>query len=186
MRLHHVLNILQQHLDDYISDATVKVGNVSSRVQADDNSVMLTLVKIEEEHALKNGRYTKLNQQYKTVYKNRPVFTNLYILFASNFTTYTTALARLSQTVEFFQGTNTFTNLQGYTGGNDSGEKFKLIVELETLSLEQINYMWSFLGGKQLPSALYKVRMIPLEVEGKIDQTGSTILKVNVDESMAL
>jgi hypothetical protein len=32
--------------------------------------------------------------------------------------------------------------------------------KLQSLSYEQLNQMWGFIGGKQLPSVIYKFRMV--------------------------
>ena len=39
----------------------------------------------------------------------------------------------------------------------------KLTVELQSLNYEQLNQVWAFIGGKQLPSAIYKFRMVVLQ-----------------------
>jgi hypothetical protein len=39
----------------------------------------------------------------------------------------------------------------------------KLTTELQSLSYEQLNQIWAFIGGKQLPSVIYKVRMVSLQ-----------------------
>jgi hypothetical protein len=42
-------------------------------------------------------------------------------------------------------------------------DNFRFTVELYTPTFEELNYIWGTLGGKQLPSALYKVSMIQIE-----------------------
>jgi len=37
------------------------------------------------------------------------------------------------------------------------------MVELMSLTYEQLNQVWAFVGGKQLPSVIYRVRMIVLQ-----------------------
>lgn len=186
MRINSVLQLLKKHLEGYNDFSTfdgVVVGNIGGI--EDKDKVVITLIKMSEENALRNGKYSKINQDFKTVYKNRPVFTNLYVLFSCNHGNYNLALTKLSQVVEFFQGQNVFTQLDGQSGmvnnNRNLQEKFKLIVELQDLSFEQINYIWGFLGGKQLPSVLYKVRMLPIEAVDKQIGEGEPILEVNID-----
>ena len=45
----------------------------------------------------------------------------------------------------------------------------KLIVELQALNYEQINQLWAFIGGKQLPSIIYKLRMVVLQDQVQAD-----------------
>ncbi len=184
MRINTALTILKEHLIEYdgIGDA-VLVSNIAEPTGQPANSILLTLIKVSEEKTLKNGRYSKVNQNLKTVYKNRMVYTNLFVLFACNHGNYNTALTKLSQVIEFFQGKNVFTHLDGknaVTSNGDKDEKFKLIVELQDVSFEQNNYIWSSLGGKQFPAVLYKVRMVPLEATDQQHGEGEPILEVNI------
>lgn len=186
MRINTVLQILKAHLLRYDDLAgKVKIANVAETAALSADMILISLVKISEENTLRNGKYSKLNQNFKTVYKNRPIHANLFVLFSCNHTDYNLSLTMLSQVVEFFQGQNVFTHLDGQNGvinniGNPD-EKFKLILELQDLSFEQINYIWSSLGGKQLPSVMYKVRVIPLEAKGKQNGEGEPILEVNIN-----
>lgn len=184
MRLNNVLNILRNHLVGYDGLSEVEIENVGENRTTPPQSILISLIKIEEETTLRNGRHAKINQSFKMVFKNRPVQTNLYVLFSCNHTVYNNALQKLSQVVEFFQGNNIFTHLDGEDDG--TGEKFKLVTELQQLSFEQINFIWSFLGGKQLPSVMYKVKMIPLEAKDKINEEGEPILEINIDGDTSL
>ena len=38
-----------------------------------------------------------------------------------------------------------------------------LVPELRSLTFEQLNQLWAFIGGKQLPSAVYRVRLVALQ-----------------------
>jgi len=191
MRINNVLKILKDHLDGYDDlKGTVKIENIGEKnTVGNPGEIFLTLVKIAEESTLKNGRYSKVNQNFKTVYKNRPIQTNIFVLFSCNHSAYNSALKKLSQVVEFFQGQNVFTHLDGQSGidtsldEEENNEKFKLVAELQDLSFEQTNYIWSFLGGKQFPSVLYKVRMIPLEAKEKQNGEGEPILEININSN---
>jgi hypothetical protein len=48
----------------------------------------------------------------------------------------------------------------------------KLIVDLCTLNFEQINHLWSTLGGKYLPSVLYKVRQLTIDEDSTVSESG--------------
>ena len=191
MRIHNVLKILKDHLEGYEDlSGKVKIENIGEKNSVGNpGEIFITLVKVSEEATLKNGRYSKVNQNFKTVYKNRPIQTNLFVLFACNHGSYNVGLQKLSQVVEFFQGQNVFTHLDGQSGVDtalgeeETREKFKLVIELQDLSFEQTNYIWSFLGGKQFPSALYKVRMIPLEAKEKQNAEGEPILEININSN---
>ena len=132
------------------------------------NGVILSLVNIEEESALKNTAATRKNSLGGIDYINPPVFLNLYVLICSNpgEDRYHDALNILSGVIRFFQIRNTFSigtaaaSTQVITGDEpEDMMQMRLQVELYTLTFEQINHLWGALGGRQLPFAMYKVRL---------------------------
>jgi len=89
-----------------------------------------------------------------------PLYINLFILFFANFydRRYAQGLAMISRTISFFQQNPWFThaNLPDLDTRID-----KITMEITNLDLLQINYLMGMLGTKYLPSAYYKLRMIP-------------------------
>jgi Pvc16 N-terminal domain len=140
-----------------------------------DESIVITVVNIEEESTLKNGRNFSKWPDGMARYENRPVFLNLYVLFTANFSGgvppnngYVQALKRLSLVIEFFQGKTVFTPATSTVPlppelsdlSNPDVSSLKLSMELYTLTFEQINHLWGSLGGRQMPSAMYKARLV--------------------------
>ena len=132
------------------------------------NGVILSLVNIEEESALKNTAAMRKNSLGGIDYINPPVFLNLYVLICSNLgeDKYHDALNILSGVIRFFQIRNSFsigtaTATTQIIIGDEPEDlmQMRLQVELYTLTFEQINHLWGALGGRQLPFALYKVRL---------------------------
>jgi len=39
----------------------------------------------------------------------------------------------------------------------------RIIMELYTLTFEQINHLWGSLGGKQVPFVMYKARLVKIQ-----------------------
>lgn len=84
---------------------------------------------------------------------------------------YEFALGRLSLVIQFFQAKKSFTikNSPFTTISSDSNipqetkDELKLNVELYTLTFEQINHLWGSLGGKQVPFAMYKIRLVSIK-----------------------
>ncbi|MEL6865372.1 MAG: DUF4255 domain-containing protein [Bacteroidota bacterium] len=146
-----------------LGDDDVHVDNVADEAGR-PTGILITLVKVEEEKTLKNGKRQSLNEDLKTIYKNRPVHLNLYLLFSFNFNLYPTALDSLSTVVKVFQYKNVFTEKDGQLVAG-TNEPFKMIFDMHSLSLEATNHLWGFLGGKQIPSVLYKVRLLSLEYD---------------------
>ncbi len=143
----------------------------SAATDALNNQVLVSLVNIEEESAFKNlPNFTKTATGVR--YANPPAFLNLYLLFTANFPPdrYPRALGLLGDVIRFFQGNNVFmlknavgptNNLPGAT--DPDAQQMQLILDLYTMTFEQINHLWGSLGGKQRPFAMYKARLVKLD-----------------------
>jgi hypothetical protein len=83
-------------------------------------------------------------------------------MFAANFQKYDVALKYLSLVLTYFQSHPAFTTDNQPALDPRIG---KLTVELQSLTYEQLNQIWAFIGGKLLPSIVYKVRMVALQDE---------------------
>ena len=103
---------------------------------------------------------------------NAPVFVNFYILVTATHVDYTSALTALSRAIRFFQYRNVFTqdnvDPDSITTASvnipaaDRLDSFKLIFELYSPSMEEVNHLWGTLGGKQYPFVMYVLRMLDL------------------------
>ncbi|MEM7659515.1 MAG: DUF4255 domain-containing protein [Bacteroidota bacterium] len=147
--------------------------------------MVMSLVNLEEESTLKNGTHHRM-EQGRLVHRNRPVFLNAYLLFSSNFPDYPTSIRLLGEVVEFFQSKKVFTfhNTQHHSGlPTDDPEvrAIRLILELFTLTFEQINHLWGSLGGKQVPFAMYKVRLVEMDAK-RTTAEGSPITEIYLNE----
>ena len=137
------------------SDSDASQGEMAKKV-------VVTLVNIEEEKTLKNGSHYV--QQGDTTQKRNPtIFLNLYVLFSCADSDHAEALTKISRTMMFFQRKNVFTrDNAAATYPSEAGVE-KIILDLFTLNFEQINHLWGILGGKYLPSALYKLRIVAVQ-----------------------
>lgn len=186
MRISDVLKIIRDQLKNYDELDDVIIENLAGdNGPANLNGVVITLLKVEEEFALKNGKHHRLTQSFKVSFQNRKVFTNLYIIISCH-DGYETSLTKLSKVIEFFQGKNIFTHLDGHADEIDVDENYKLIVELQDFSFEKINYIWSLFGGQHKPCVFYKVRLLPHEAKDKTHLEGEPVLKVKLEGSSSL
>ena len=144
------------------------LGNIAKIVENGDGNdtaaasgVIITMVNIEEDRISKNpdGVYRQVDKIVKT---NPKILVNLYVLFSVNLNAYATALSRISNVVQCFQSNNFFTQAS-FPSLDPAIEKLHL--ELYTMNFEQVNHLWSTLGGKYLPSVLYKMRMVVIADE---------------------
>ena len=89
---------------------------------------------------------------------------------------YEDGLKKLEHVIRCFQEEHVF-YINGTTGVTDitTQDHTKIILDMESLKISELNQLWSMLGNKYMPSALYKMRMITIQHE-EIDG-GSTIDK---------
>lgn len=165
-----VNNYLNARLGPATPDRVV-LGNIARLADGDGGAgggggggagngvAMFTLVNMEEEKAARNPEnFRRLDDQIQ--YRNPSVQLNLYGLFSAHTQTYATALEVLAYIVQCFQAQRTFSS---ETHPNLNPRIGKLNVDLFNLSFEQLNHLWSTLGGKYLPSVLYKIRLVRIE-----------------------
>jgi Pvc16 N-terminal domain len=182
-----VVQIIVEQVNSYFEecglDKTVVAENIalieSQSESADnlENAVALTLLNLDEESTLKNFP----NHSYensKVIYKNNVINLNLYLLFSANRTSYINSLNDISKIIEFFQGKRLFTQANTIFNRNSVAmsniENFRFTAELYTPTFEELNFIWGTLGGRQLPSALYKISMI--QIERRISQSEGTLV----------
>lgn len=165
------LNIyFRQHIEQDNDDIVVLDNIALADTESDTannmkNKVVVSLLTIDEEATLRNfPNQNKINNQ--TEYYNPRVNLNLYVLFSANANEYKDSLIYLSKTIEFFQSKSVFTQSNSSYSENlftySSSDSFKFSMELYTPNFEDLNYIWGTLGGRQFPSALYKLALITI------------------------
>lgn len=136
------------------------VVNDQGRYAIAVDSLGLTVVNIEEERTFRAQVPSYVLVDGRQVLREPEVRLNLHVLVAANFRLYTEALRYLSLVIAFFQSNPGFTvdafpSLDPRIG--------LLTAELYSLSYEQLNQVWAFIGGKQLPSVVYKVKVVVVQ-----------------------
>jgi len=130
------------------------------------DSIVISLVNIEEESTLKNQSPLRRFSIGAAVYENAPVYLNLYVLMTCNYfgEGYLLALKRLSMVIQFLQAKNSFSSASTVSGSTDPNDTqdLRFTMELYTLTFEQINHLWGSLGGRQVPFAMYKLRLVAI------------------------
>src|SRR5688572_14098923 len=173
------IKLLKEELQSFIENVkedgsvVVDIDNIglleTSRGDTLTDNIIITLVNIEEESTLKNQPALKRPFAKSAIYQNPPVYLNLYVLFTCNYSgkKYEDALRRLSFIIQFLQSKNSFSYSSSVVV-NDSDFKepgvseLKFTMELYTLTFEQINHLWGSLGGRQMPFAMYKLRLVAI------------------------
>jgi Pvc16 N-terminal domain len=124
-----------------------------------ENKIVLTLVNIEQETALPNTLNTHPGSGSTTIATAPSIFVNLYILASAFFknSNYNESLKLLSATISFFQQKPVFNHQNTPSLGITLG---RFTIEMYNMGITAQSNLWSQLGGKYLPSVLYKLRML--------------------------
>lgn len=187
------LNFLAGELNGYLNqkisvttDPRVKVGNAARALDGSltgafdlTDKAILSLVNIEEDRTVRRQE-TVVKTATTARYKNPPLQLNLYVLCAIHKDDYQDSLVLLGHLVQFFQFQNSFTPL---SHPSLDPRIQKLMVELYTMNFEQVNHLWSTLGGKYLPSVLYKVRQLSVDEQAVTSESG-LIREIRLDGRM--
>jgi hypothetical protein len=173
----HAILLLKNELETFIrlknDPVIVTIDNIglfeTSKGDTLTDSVVITVVNIEEESTLKNQPALRRPIGASAIYQNPPVYLNLYVLFTCNYSgdDYLFALKRLSYVIRFLQSKNSFSISSSVTGGAIVPDEpdvleLKFTMELYTLTFEQINHLWGSLGGRQMPFVMYKLRLVAI------------------------
>lgn len=191
-----VINEMNTHLADTYGAASPQVGlgNLAEGFisGAGNGGILrdklyLSVVNIKEEKALKNlPNHVRNDVTLRVTYENPPVFLNLQILVVATHSNYTDALLMLSRAIRFFQFKNIFTQdnvapgsitTNGPINPLDRLESFKLIFDLCSPTMEEVNHLWGTLGGKQYPFVLYMLRLLDLKFQA-VQSEGGLITEV--------
>jgi len=189
-----VLNELEAHLTaTYGAGAVtpqVRLGNVAEGVGSSASNtgsvprdvLAFSVVNVREEKTLKNvPAYVRNDANLTVRYQNPPVYLNLHLLAVATHSGYANALLVMSRALRFFQARNVFEQdsvapasitTNAPTNPLDQLATFKLIFDLYSPTMEEVNHMWGTLGGKQYPFFMYTVRMLELTLKSIQAESG--------------
>lgn len=166
---------LRQKLGLPPTDTAVAMFNISHLADTGSGGTVttpanafLSLVNIEEDRIVKQQEHV-VRRDTGVAYQSPKLFLNLYVLFSVNDTRYDEALKKLSFIIQFFQYRNVFDPVN--TPGLDERIE-KLVVDMCSLTFEQLNHLWGTQGGKYMPSVLYKVRQIIINEDVVTSEAG--------------
>ncbi|MBR4712270.1 MAG: DUF4255 domain-containing protein [Paludibacteraceae bacterium] len=170
--MYTTLNHIKEYLEDcfsperartvFVDKEKIVLAPIEKEGQKEGEDIVITLLRIEEETSRKQQspfRYAvdERDGKKKVVSKNvnPDVCLNLYVLITSHAQKYDTALAQISDVIYWMNNIN-------YKDNSNEISANSLQVELQSLTSEQHNSMWQTLGGKMVPSVVYKVRMVTI------------------------
>lgn len=140
-----------------ISNVIQQEEGAASVSDLKDDRVLLSLIHLEEERIFKDQRKSASTQNGQIFYREPDIKLNLYVIFSCHFKNYLTSLKNLSEVISFFQAHNVF-DRKDYPALDIRLNR--LIMDLHSFSLDQNFQFWQSLGGKFLPSTMYKMRVL--------------------------
>ncbi|MGB8192459.1 MAG: DUF4255 domain-containing protein, partial [Chitinophagaceae bacterium] len=148
------IDCIQKQLNPAIVNAVA--GNISEILTAggsnpiNDADVIISVINIEENRMSRDPR-NYVHSGTNIFSKNPAVHLNLTLLFTAlrSEAAYGPALQNLQRVIQFFQGKYVFDHIN--TPILDPGIE-KLILEMVTMNLEQLNHLWAILGSRYQPS----------------------------------
>jgi hypothetical protein len=164
------LELIRSKLNQYFnnlyldSDERVIISNIvrqdGSLYEEAKDKLVIFLANMQTETTISTFSKEKQVEGNKYVSITPPVYLNLYLLFYANYSdaNYRNGLTMISGTIAFFQQNPVFT--QNKLPGLDPSVD-KLTFEMVNMDMAEHNYLMGLAGAKYLPSALYKVRMLP-------------------------
>lgn len=168
----NILTYYASLLDEYLRpdfpqpEGVAEVGFVGSLAHGSPNKLLVSLFGIERETA--GGiSPTRQSVQGETMQGNPPLYINLNVLIAAVYDEkrYPEALSVLSGALLFVQSHSVFTW---------EGKTYTL--EMVTPSPQDLNNIWTSLGGQYHPSVVCKLRRLTFDA-GEIRQSGRSIDK---------
>jgi len=199
------LEFIQGELDAYIADRENNPGDYAPGSIVDIRSIVLPngnlnldnnkhitimLAGMEEERREGKRPHILPTSDNKFFSLNPPVEINLFLLFIAHSSDYATALRDLSDVISFFQANIVFDE-QRFPNLNASVEQpaekpwqliERLSFRLSNLSFEQQNNLWAMLGGKYIPSALYKASLLTA-FDTKSKQVSAPVTELGITEN---
>ncbi|GAB2579607.1 DUF4255 domain-containing protein [Dyella jejuensis] len=167
-----VLEHLASHLNGHfrrqfdVAEDVVVVCNLQELggvpVVLSANKLVLFLSGVERDTLAHRSTAMPIGYGNGVIQNAAPVYLNLLVMCAANFSGshYPEALKFLSRAIAFFQG-NPVLDHQNTPGMDTRLER--LALNMENLSSHEMHSLWSIHGGRYLPSALFRVRMITLD-----------------------
>lgn len=199
MNLKVVIEQLSKLVDP--GQSVIEITNIATLNDGDDfllakTAITLSIVNIEEDKTLRNQSvYLKETNDHTQIsrYKQPTQHLIISVLFASyskDLSKYLDGLDKLKGVISYFQQNNSFyyknddtemIDYNTYLGKTEAQQQnyHKITMESVSLSTEQLNQLWSYLGSKYMPSMLYKMRLCMIQDSPLVQD--NVIKKVKVD-----
>ncbi|MBD8082309.1 Pvc16 family protein [Chryseobacterium caseinilyticum] len=203
MNLRKLIELLCKLVDPVGS--MIETVNISTLNDGDEffdttSPIILSIVNIEEDRTMKNQTvYFKDTENPDQIsrFKNPTQYFVLSLMFASYnkvMNKYLDGIDKLNNILVYFQQHNSFhyknddtelITLESFSQKSESEkENYQTVtMEMVSLSTEQLNQMWSYLGSKYMPSVLYKMRLCTIQESTVSEENTITKVRINLWEN---
>lgn len=178
----HALTIIRNEVRRHFSEvygltdaaALVTLGNITqgfSTGAITREILVLSVVNLREERSLRN---LPSDDAPHTVVLQKPMALTVTLLVSATHAAYGDGLLALSRVLRMFHSQPLYTNasvasesmsVDAPDHAADRLASFKMAVEFHSPTLEEQHDLWSTLGAKHFPSAVYQLRMLDLAFE---------------------
>ncbi|AUP79074.1 Pvc16 family protein [Flavivirga eckloniae] len=201
------LKVIIEQLSKLIDpgETVIDITNIATLNDGDDflvskSPIVLSIVNIEEDKTQKNQSvYLKDTNNQTTIsrYKHPTQHLIVSLLFSSynkDLSKYLDGIEKLKTIIDYFQQHKSF-----YYKNDDSElitydtfltktevekeDYYKLTMEFVSLSMEQLNQMWSYLGSKYMPSVLFKMRLCMIQSTNTVQDRVIKKVAINLWEN---
>jgi hypothetical protein len=142
------------------------VGLDGTHASEIENKILLFLTRIERDTA----PFRSPDSITRSIASTPPLYLNLYVMVAANFLgkQYADGLKSIALTISYFHQNPMLDhrNCPDLDKGLD-----RLILDIENLSPTEMSNVWGTLGGRYLPSVLYRVRMVTIDSGAMLGRT---------------
>jgi hypothetical protein len=178
------IRFVQAKLNERVGTIAANIGEIvaeTAPMPGQGINIVISLINVEENRISRDPRnYQRSGTDL--VLKNPAVHLNLTLLFTAirrGEAPYDNALVNLQAVIEYFQRQSVFDHTN--SSGLDAGIE-KLVMEMMSINTEQLNHLWSIMGGRYLPSVVYKMRMVTIDSPG--DAGGGIIREIESNFSL--
>ena len=165
-----ILTYYTERLDEYLSgfhhcpEGMATVEQIGGNTEECPNKMVMSLLNVERETSGGISAPVQRRAGESYVRLQPPLLLNLNVILAAVFDKrqYAVSLSVLTDTLRFIQSMPRFTV-----------EGMDYTIEIVSLSPQDLNNVWTLLGGQHYPSVVCKIRRLTLDA-GEICTTGKT------------
>lgn len=180
----HIVNELNTYfgLLSSASEDQVAVGslfNLTGEHNSDvTNKLLVSLTNIERDKTYHSLDIYKKTENGNSQIIKPEIKVNVYFLFIANFNDYQESLKAISRLIAFFQHRHSFNITADATSSNKTA---RISFDLFPLSFEQQNHVWGMLGGKYIPSVMYKAGILDIQDE-RVEAEAAPVEEIIINE----